>query len=86
MASFPTLRKIGIRFLPDPDGSIEKEELLSFDVPLLLEKLPKPCLPLREGGSGDEASKPDTVVLGDLIQHADGRSVPEENSLGIHCH
>jgi len=59
---------------------------LPFDVPPVLKNLPEPRFPLGEGGPSDEASKPNTIVLGDLIQHADGRSVPEENPLGIHCH
>ena len=67
-------------------GEPRRKLSLSLGVPLLLEKLPEPDLPLREGGSGDEASEPDAVVLGDLVQHADGCSVPEENPLGIHCH
>lgn len=67
-------------------GQPNRDLLPSSDVPLLLEKLPEPRFPLREDGPSNEASKPNTIVLGDLIQHANGCSVPEENPLGIHCH
>jgi hypothetical protein len=44
-------------------GQPKRGESLLFDVPLLLEKLPKPCLPLRERGTRDETSKPDAIIL-----------------------
>ena len=79
-------KKSGIRVLSDPDGSIEKRDLLFFDVPLLLQKLSEPRFPLREGSPSNEAGELDTVVFVNFIQHDNVCSVPEENPLGIHCY
>ena len=66
--------------------SEEKRLFLLFDVPFLSQQLPEPALPLGKRGPRDKASKPNSIVFLDLVQHADGSPVPEENPLGIYRH
>jgi hypothetical protein len=66
----------------------QPREVLSLPcgVALLLKKCPESYFPLGKRRPSDEARKSDTIVLGDLVQHVDGSSVPEENPFGIHSH
>jgi len=52
-------------------------------VAVLLEEGPEPGFALGEVRTGDNARELDAVRLRDVVEYRDGRSVPQEDPLGV---
>lgn len=59
-----------------PRYHVRSRESLFLDVAPLLEKFSQPGFPFREIRPGNESRKTDSVILRDLVQNPDRRSVP----------
>jgi hypothetical protein len=59
---------------------------LAFDIAPFFQELPEPFLSFREMGPGDQSSESDPILFRDIVQYPDGRSVPEQDPLGIDSH
>jgi len=61
-------------------------KLLLRGVSPLLQELAKPSFPFRQTCAGYESGEPDPVILRHAVQNSYGRTVSEQDPLGIHSH
>ena len=64
-------------------GGVSVAEGVLRAVPLLLQKLFEPGLPIRKIGLGDGTGQGDSILVRDLVQEIDRGAIAQKYTLGV---
>ncbi len=64
-------------------GGVSVAEGVLRAVPLLLQKLFEPGLPIRKIGLGDGTGQGDSILVRDLVQEIDRSAIAQKYALGV---